>query len=405
LVHYRDEYEPPAARPIRYGRRRPGVIRRPRPGGAGPAHRAPRRGSLRGPHRYEIMAPGERGSNGSRWAGMHLCIASIEGVPMETKSHSPSFTVSLRGYDREEVDHYIDSLAEALEQVDDSSEQNRRLHAHINQLNARIKELEDRIHAEAPRTGALVGERIGILLREAEEAAAETVDRAESKAGAILAAAEAKANEADEIIRAALARGEDQSRRIESAARAEAAEIVAEAEARATARTRQIEQWAEQVISHTRAEEARMLREQQEQRKTAKAELQFLNDQQGDASKVLTDLRESLGQALGLIEPSPSRKPETERPAATEAAATEADAEAADSGLALVDEPDDSDDTPVTGDVPLVADLSDRAAEAAARQVSEPETEKAPEVHVEHARPETRLESWVSSASESQRRW
>ncbi len=79
---------------------------------------------------------------------------------METKTHSPSFTVSLRGYDREEVDHYIDSLAEALEQVDDSSEQNHRLQAHVNQLNARIKELEDRIHSEAPRTGALVGERI-----------------------------------------------------------------------------------------------------------------------------------------------------------------------------------------------------------------------------------------------------
>ena len=178
---------------------------------------------------------------------------------METKTHSPSFTVSLRGYDREEVDHYIDSLAEALEQVDDSSEQNHRLQAHINQLNARIRELEGRINAEPPRSGAIVGERIGILLREAEEAASETVARAETRAEAILSSADAKEQEADEIVRAALARGEDQSRRIESAARAEAAEIVAEAEARATARTRQIEQWAEQVISHTRAEEARML--------------------------------------------------------------------------------------------------------------------------------------------------
>jgi DivIVA domain-containing protein len=328
---------------------------------------------------------------------------------METKSHSPSFTVSLRGYDREEVDHYIDSLAEALEQVDDSSEQNRRLQAHINQLNARIKELEDRVHAEAPRTGALVGERIGILLREAEEAAAETVGRAETKAGAILAAAEAKENEADEIIRAALARGEDQSRRIESAARAEAAEIVAEAEARATARTRQIEQWAEQVISHTRAEEARMLREQQEQRKAAKAELQFLSDQQDDASRVLTELRESLGQALGLIDPAPSRKQETADPAATDDPATDAAAtaaEAPEAGMEPADEPDGSDDTPVTGEVPVVADLSDRATEAAARLESGPGSEKAPEVRVEPpSRSETRLESWVSSAPESQRRW
>ncbi len=29
---------------------------------------------------------------------------------METKTHTPNFTVSLRGYDREEVDEYLDSL-------------------------------------------------------------------------------------------------------------------------------------------------------------------------------------------------------------------------------------------------------------------------------------------------------
>jgi DivIVA domain-containing protein len=330
---------------------------------------------------------------------MHPCIASIEGVPMETKSHSPSFTVSLRGYDREEVDHYIDSLAEALEQVDDSSDQNRRLQAHINQLNARIKELEDRIHSEAPRSGALVGERIGILLREAEEAASETVARAETKSASILAAAEAKENEADEIIRAALARGEDQSRRIESAARAEAAEIVAEAEARATARTRQIEQWAEQVISHTRAEEARMLREQQEQRRTAKAELQFLHDQQDEASRVLTELRESLAQALGLIEPARPSGPAVSDQAGTGALA-------ADAGTELAGEPSDSDDTPVTGDVPLVADVSDRAVQAAAGQEPENTGEKSPETRGEtHGRSETRVEPWVSSGPESQRRW
>ncbi len=140
---------------------------------------------------------------------------------------------------------------------------------------------------------------------------------------------------------------------------------MAEAEARATARTRQIEQWAEQVISHTRAEEARMLREQQEQRKAAKAELQFLSDHQDEASRALTELRDALGQALGLIEPAPSTRPETSDQAAIEA-------DAADAGMELVDEAHDSDDTPVTGDVPLVADLSDRAAEAAAGQESEP---------------------------------
>jgi DivIVA domain-containing protein len=324
---------------------------------------------------------------------------------LETKTHSPSFTVSLRGYDREEVDHYIDSLAEALEQVDNSSEHNHRLQAHINQLNARIKELEGRINAEPPRSGAIVGERIGILLREAEEAASDTVARAETKAAAILSAAEAKEQEADEIVRAALARGEDQSRRIESAARAEAAEIVAEAEARATARTRQIEQWAEQVISHTRAEEARMLREQQEQKRAAKADLQYLRDQQDEATQVLTALRDSLGQALGLIEPPPSSRPEVAPETSAEAATTAVTVDEGEAEHPVLDLVDEQSDEAVTGEVPVVTQSSAGPVQPGAGEESELEAEAAPEIRPGSKEQfETKLESWVSS-SEPQRRW
>jgi DivIVA domain-containing protein len=324
---------------------------------------------------------------------------------LETKSHSPSFTVSLRGYDREEVDHYIDSLAEALEQVDDSSEQNHRLQAHINQLNARIRELEGRINSEPPRSGAIVGERIGILLREAEEAASETVARAETKAAAILSAADAKEQEADEIVRVALARGEDQSRRIESAARAEAAEIVAEAEARATARTRQIEQWAEQVISHTRAEEARMLREQQEQKRAAKAELQYLRDQQDEATHVLTALRDSLGQALGLIEPAPASRPDAAPETSAEAATAEATVNDRETEHPVVDLVDEQADDAITGEVPVVTRSSAGDVQSGAGEEPELETEAEAEIHPgSDDQFETKLESWVSS-SEPNRRW
>jgi len=330
---------------------------------------------------------------------------------METKTHSPSFTVSLRGYDREEVDHYIDSLAEALEQVDDSSEQNRHLHATVNRLNARIKELEDRINAEAPRSGAMVGERIGILLREAEEAASDTVTRAETKAAAIVAEAEAKESEADDIVRAALARGEDQSRRIESAARAEAAEIVAEAEARATARTRQIEQWAEQVISHTRAEEARMLREQQERRKAAKAELQFLRDQHDDASRVLTELRDALGQALGLVEPAATALPNETEPELSGAEGRDFAGDEAPVGIeaggtsdASMETHTEFEEAPRTGEVPIL--ILDSAVAEEEEGVTESDPEPGPEEAGGSPREfETKLESWVSSNSESPRRW
>lgn len=243
---------------------------------------------------------------------------------METRNHNPSFTVSLRGYDREEVDEYLDSLAEALEQVESAEEHTRQLQAHINRLNARIKELEDRLGSDSPKSGLLLGERIGILLRQAEETAEDTVNRAETQAAKIITAAEQRAEEAEQVVRTAKSRGEEEGRRIESAARTEAAEVVAEAEARATARTRQIEQWAEQVISHTRAEEARMLQEHNSMRERFAAEMADLKANRLAAHRTLSELHEVLARAIGVVAPEPEKEP---APEATASAATEVDDE------------------------------------------------------------------------------
>jgi DivIVA domain-containing protein len=238
---------------------------------------------------------------------------------MEVKTHVPSFTVSLRGYDREEVDEYLDSLAEALSQVQEAEQHTRRLQSHVARCNARIKELEDRIRTDTPKSGAALGERIGVLLHEAEETAAEIVAKAEANAARIVSAAEQRALETDERIRNSTALAEEQAHRIESVARGEAAEIVSEAEARATARTRQIEQWAEQVVSHTRAEEARMLAEHRRTKAAKDAELASLEEQRLSAVGMLAELHDLLGRATGMIaEPfTTPAEPEPSGPAAT----------------------------------------------------------------------------------------
>jgi cell division septum initiation protein DivIVA len=198
--------------------------------------------------------------------------------------------VSLRGYAREEVDEYLDSLAEALGHVADADEQNRRLQTHINRLNGRIKDLEDQLRDCTPRTGVVLGDRIGAILRQAEEAAADIVRAAESRAA-----------EADGMLGSAVSRGEEEARRLIADARAEAHEIVTEAESRAAARTRQIEQWADQVISHTRAEEARMMREQAEAKAAALADLEALAQRRRDAAALLGSLRDSLGDVIDIV--------------------------------------------------------------------------------------------------------
>src|SRR3984957_10894265 len=130
---------------------------------------------------------------------------------METKTNAPSFTVSLRGYDREEVDEYLDALAEALGQVEEAEEHSRRLQSHVAKCNSRIRELEDRISNDAPKSGAALGERIGLLLNAAEDAAADTVTEAQANAARIVAAAEARAAEAEELLRNATCQADEQA--------------------------------------------------------------------------------------------------------------------------------------------------------------------------------------------------
>ena len=226
---------------------------------------------------------------------------------MESKTHAPSFTVSLRGYDRMEVDEYLDSLAEALAQVEEAEDRCQGLRAHVDRLNARIAELEGRIQGEVPKSGAVLGERISMILSSAEEAAAETVARAEAQAEEILRSARTEAARVEDQARGASVRSAEQARRTEAAARAEATEIVAEAEARASARTRQIEQWAEQVVSHTRAEEARMLQERADRIAEVEAEIQGLVDSRDDLAASLDELRNTISGALDGIGGPPAR--------------------------------------------------------------------------------------------------
>src|SRR5438270_9228322 len=258
---------------------------------------------------------------------------------MDSKTNAPSFTVSLRGYDRMEVDEYLDSLAEALGQVEEAEDRCRGLQAHVDRLNSRIADLEERIGSEAPRSGVVLGERIAILLRSAEETASDTVNRAEVQAAEMLERAREEVGQAEDQARGALLRAEEQARRIEAAARAQATEIMAEAEARAGARTRQIEQWAEQVVSHTRAEEARMLTEQQEKREEARVELRALAEQRDSVAANMTDIRNALGVALGLVGPPVELPADAPAEAPDPEPLAEADEPVVDARLAVIDAP------------------------------------------------------------------
>jgi DivIVA domain-containing protein len=311
---------------------------------------------------------------------------------METKSQAPSFTVSLRGYDREEVDEYLDSLAEALAQVEEAEERTRRLQAHVARCNARIKELEDRIRSDTPRSGVALGERIGLLLREAEEAAAATIARAESDAARIVARAEARFAEADEVMRSVTSRAEEQARRIEAVARGEAAEIISESEARATARTRQIEQWAEQVVSHTRAEEARAADEHARSKAEGEAELAELAEKRRTATATLVELREMLGRAVGLIEEDDGPAAQSSTDEAAVAAGDAATPASADEYSNVVDLADGHAGKPEDGDDAAQASVVDKS--------TDDDLDDTTGTHPIDPQFEAKLDAWVAGTTE-----
>ena len=198
---------------------------------SGPQVTAPE-GACRGPPRSGRMGGGEPGPGRDRSGdGLSSSYSALAAGPnrgaMDTKTNAPSFTVSLRGYDREEVDEYLDSLAEALDQVEEAEAHTRRLQAHVAKCNARIKELEDRIRADTPKSGIALGERIGDPAHEAEEAASDAISRAEAEAARIVADAEARSAEAEELMRSATARAEEPGPpHRDPVARGEAADIV-----------------------------------------------------------------------------------------------------------------------------------------------------------------------------------
>lgn len=207
---------------------------------------------------------------------------------MEARNTTPSFTTAIRGYDREEVDEYVDSLAKAMEDLEEAEEQNRRLQSHLSRLNARIHELEDRIKTETPLTAGALGERITLVLTEAEAGASRTLEQAEAKAASRIEEAEAKA------------------RALETEAHNKQAALVADAERRAKARTRQVEEWEQQVVAHTHAQQAYQARVHKETEEAHQARMADLAAEHEAAITALRDVRETVDRLLRRVASSPA---------------------------------------------------------------------------------------------------
>jgi DivIVA domain-containing protein len=240
---------------------------------------------------------------------------------------SPRFTVSLRGYDKEEVERYLATVSERSsqdsEQLDELQEQNRYLEEEHERLAARVEELEAAIRSETPHTVSALGERITLILNEAEEGASETLAKAKAEADYILAEARSAADalhqeasvvsaQAVETLAAARRQAADLAEQLEADATARASAILSDAELRAQRRQEQIEEWAQQMVAHTRGVHAQLADEFAMVRRTHEAEVRSLIEDRDDTIAALRSLQLSLAHAIEKVVDGASPGPDAD---------------------------------------------------------------------------------------------
>jgi cell division septum initiation protein DivIVA len=248
---------------------------------------------------------------------------------------TPSFTISLRGYDKEEVDEYVDSLREGHDVDAEALEEAGSAIARLEDENARLSEragdLESCLRVETPRSIFALGQRLTLILEQAEDAASETVaqaneeaerlvvdateaadttlrraaqqaSEAEERAASVTKEAEERAasvtKEAETRAAAVTLVAEEAARRTEEDARRKAEAILAGAEARATARSAEMEAWAERMHAHLCQERDKAAEEFARVWEQRQADLRQLADRRAELVASLDDMRDALSQTV-----------------------------------------------------------------------------------------------------------
>ena len=114
-----------------------------------------------------------------------------------TPELAPEFAVTVRGYDRAQVDEYIDWLREWLSnatvRMESAEAESGQLREQLRRLQQRVDELEVETSDQPPRTIGALGDRMTRILVLAEEGAATVRADAEAEAERVVAEARAEA--------------------------------------------------------------------------------------------------------------------------------------------------------------------------------------------------------------------
>jgi DivIVA domain-containing protein len=223
-------------------------------------------------------------------------------VPMSDEEHQPSgFDVVLRGYDRRQVDDYLDRVEAALNDADarhaDDAQRLAALESQVTDMHERLADAERRAEGR-PEPAPVAGDRIAAMLRLADEEATALRAAATDDAQRIVAEAQARAGQESALRTAELDRREEeisasyaQADAARQQAQVDADAIRARGEEEAAELRRQAQEDLRRMHESGQLEAAAMTAE-------ARRQVEDLSRQRDAIAAQLQSLRDTLAGAL-----------------------------------------------------------------------------------------------------------
>ena len=217
----------------------------------------------------------------------------------ETPSPTPRFATVVRGYDRLQVDDYVEHLHRWIEQADYRAQQCElaatRANSEAEQLRRRLASVDAGTLTATPESMKALGDRVGSIMQSSFQAAKDLHRRAEDQARARAAAAEENATQ---IIAEATLRAEELSRAAEglfvqaqealAGANTAASREVEEAEARAATA-------GQELLERARSEARELARLTSEEEQVRREQLAVLDEHRNRVMEEISVLHKRLG--------------------------------------------------------------------------------------------------------------
>jgi cell division septum initiation protein DivIVA len=233
------------------------------------------------------------------------------------ESVTPQFATVVRGYDRLQVDDYVEHLQQWIEQADNRAQQSEAVAAdsaiEVEQLRRRVSSLDADSLTATPESMKALGSRVGTIMQSSFTAAKELHARAEDEARATETAAE---SQAERIIVEATARAEELSRAAEDLF-AQAQDVLAGAVAAAT---RQVDEASARgqaesaaLLERARAEVQELARNAAAEESATREQVALLEEHRQHVLDEIALLQERLGTISDGFSAAPQLPPPPER--------------------------------------------------------------------------------------------